>query len=381
MRTDSTRYSNVFVGEAFSHIEGKYGKSYIGYLKKGKKNENIQDAHEAIRPTSVKRDPESIKKYLSTDEYKLYKMIYCRALASLMADSIYDQTTIDLENNGYLFRATGSVLKFPGYLEVYKDYEKNEDVVLPDISHYQSKVLISEEITKTQHFTKPKSRYTEASLIKEMESLGIGRPSTYAKTTEILRERDYVTVIDKKFHPTEIGIETTNKLQEFFSDLINVKYTAQMETELDEISENKINNIKVLTKFYNDFEPLVEKAFSNMEKKAPEETGEVCPNCGSPMVIRNGKYGKFEACSNYPTCKYIKKQPKEVKEIINCPKCDGKIIEKKTKRGKIFYGCSNYPKCDFASWDKPIEEKCPECGSILVEKKDKIKCSNCDYEK
>jgi DNA topoisomerase-1 len=214
-----------------------------------------------------------------------------------------------------------------------------------------------------------------------MEELGIGRPSTYATTIGILSERGYVKLIDKKFHPTEIGIETTDKLQEFFKDIINVKYTKEMEDDLDKIADGNLINTDLLNRFYQDFEPKVEEAFSNMEKKPAEETGDVCPNCGSPMVIKQSRYGKFAACSNYPTCKYIKSEPKEVKEIMDCPKCSGKIVERKTKKGKIFYGCNNYPKCDFASWDKPTGEFCPECKSILVEKKDKIKCINCDYEK
>ena len=214
-----------------------------------------------------------------------------------------------------------------------------------------------------------------------MEELGIGRPSTYATTIGILSERGYVQVIDKKFHPTEIGIETTDKLQEFFKDIINVKYTKEMEDDLDKIAVGELKYVDLLKRFYNDFEPKVKEAFSNMEKKPSEETGELCPNCGSPMVIKQSRYGKFQACSNYPECKYIKTEPKEVKEIMPCPKCNGMIVERKTKRGKIFYGCNNYPKCDFASWDKPIGEYCPKCNSILVEKKDKIKCINCDYEK
>jgi DNA topoisomerase-1 len=381
MRTDSTRMSSTFINDTFNYIKKKYGNSYIGYVKKGKKEENIQDAHEGIRITDISRDPESIKSYLSNDEYKLYKLIYSRSLASLMADAKMDATTIILDNNGYTFKATGSVLTFDGYLKVYSDYEQNEDVILPDFSGYKTNVIISESINKSQHFTKPLPRYTEATLIKEMEKLGIGRPSTYAKTMEILRERDYVNVLDKKFYPTITGIEITDKLQEFFSNIINVKYTAKMETELDEVAEAKFDSKVILKEFYQDFEPLVQKAFSNMEKKEPDKTGEVCPECGSDMVKRKGKYGEFEACSNYPKCKYIKKQAKKVTEIMPCPKCDGMIIEKRTKRGKIFYGCSNYPKCDFASWDKPVEGKCPECNSYLVEKNSKIKCSNCSYEK
>ena len=216
-----------------------------------------------------------------------------------------------------------------------------------------------------------------------MEELGIGRPSTYAKTIDTIKERNYVKVEDKKFIPTEIGIETTDKLQEFFKDIINVEYTKNMEDDLDKIAEGDMEWYKLLKMFYDDFEPKVEVAFKEMEKKAPEKTGEICPNCGSELVIKQSRYGKFVACSNYPTCKYIKndKEEKKVVEIMDCPKCDGKVVEKKTKRGKIFYGCSNYPKCDFATWDKPLEEKCPNCHGTLVEKKDKIKCMNCDYEK
>ena len=199
---------------------------------------------------------------------------------------------------------------------------------------------------------------------------------------DTLKKRAYVTVTDKKFFPTEIGIETTDKLQEFFSNIINVEYTANMETELDEIADNKMDNIKVLSDFYNDFEPLVEKAFTDMEKKEPTKTGEICPNCGSELVIRKGRYGEFTACSNYPECTYIKQEKKEVKEICDCPICKkGKIIEKTTKRNKIFYGCNNYPKCKTATWYLPTGELCPECKNLLIEKNGIIKCSNCDYEK
>jgi DNA topoisomerase-1 len=214
-----------------------------------------------------------------------------------------------------------------------------------------------------------------------MEKLGIGRPSTYATILSTISERDYVKLIDKKFHPTEMGIEITEKLQAFFSYLINVKYTANMENSLDNIADGKEVWYELLKEFYNDFEPAVKNAFDKMEKKEAIKTGEDCPNCGSPLVIRKGKYGEFTSCSNYPKCKYIKPQVRETKELADCPNCGNKIIEKKTKRGKIFYGCNNYPKCDYALWDKPTGEKCPDCGSLLVEKKDKIKCSNCEYEK
>ena len=419
MRTDSERVSPLFASEAFRYIEENYGKEYVGHMKVQKKNDNMQDAHEGIRVTSAYRTPESVKKYLTNDEYKLYSLIYARSIACLMSDAKVLATTISLLNNDYLFKATGSVLTFPGYLKVYKDYESSEDVILPDLSNV--KELNSNEIVKEQHFTKPLPRYTESSLIKELEKLGIGRPSTYATIMETIKARDYVYVEDKKFIPTEIGIETTDKLQEGFSDIVNVKYTANMETDLDEIAEDKLNYVEVLREFYDKFEPLVEDAFKNMEKKPATETGEVCPICGSPMVIRKGKYGEFEACSNYPNCTYIKnevededlgtcpecgnklvtkkgrygsfvacsnypnctyiqKEEQEIKEICNCPNCGGRIIEKKSRKGKLFYGCNNYPKCKIAYWDKPIGRLCPECKQMLVEKKDKIKCSSCNYE-
>ncbi|CCZ60576.1 dNA topoisomerase [Clostridium sp. CAG:710] len=378
MRTDSIRLSDEFIGASYKYIEENYGKDYIGYAKKSKKTENVQDAHEAIRPTSVYRNPEDIKKYLSTDEYKLYKIIYYRALASLMADAKVEATSVILDNNNYQFKINGQILIYDGYLKAYALYETSEDKVLPDEFKNEGSILTTKDVTKKQHFTSPPPRYTEAKLIKELEELGIGRPSTYAKIMDTIKERGYVTIEEKKFVPTEIGIETTDRLQEFFSDLINVKYTAAMETDLDTIALGKLDEIKVLREFYDKFEPEVEKAFGQMEKKAPKETGEVCPNCGSSLVIRKGRYGEFTACSNYPECKYIKKEEKQVKEIMDCPKCGGKIIEKKTKRGKIFYGCNNYPKCKYASWDKPTGNLCKECGEPLVEKNGSETCPNCN---
>ncbi len=380
MRTDSTRLSNVFVGETMEYIRNNFGEEYVGNVKVSKKKENVQDAHEAIRPTSIRRTPEEVKKYLTEEEYKVYSLIYARALASLMANAKPNGTTIILENNGYIFKATGSVIVFDGYLKVYGKYTKNEDVVLPDLSNYKSKIVISEDIVGEQHFTKPAPRYTEATLIKEMETLGIGRPSTYAKTMETLRSRDYVITEDKKFIPTEIGFEITDKLQEGFSDIINVKYTKEMEDDLDKIAEEKYDNVKLLSDFYNKFEPLVESAFKTMEKKAPTETGEKCPECGNPLVIRKGKYGEFVACSNYPECKYIK--PTEVKSYAKCPKCgEGEVVAKRTKKGKIFYGCNNYPKCDYALWDEPTGDLCSECGMLMVRKGKRVYCPNCSSKK
>lgn len=381
MRTDSIRLSDEFIKSSYAFIKENYGEEYIGHVKTSKKKDNVQDAHEAIRPSSINRTPESIKEYLSKDEFKLYEMIYYRALASLMKEAKVNATTITLNNNNTTFKTTGQVLVFDGYLKVYQKFESAEDKILP--KYKVGDVLVFSEIIKDQHFTKSPARYTEAKLIKAMEELGIGRPSTYASTITTLTQRGYVTLVEKKLNPTSIGITTTDKLQEFFSDLINVEYTAKMEEDLDKIAEGKKVWYKLLESFYKSFEPEVENAFDKMEKKEDEQTGEVCPNCGRPMVIKTGRFGKFEACSGYPECKYIKpKEKAAVVEVCDCPKCGGKIVERKTKKGKVFYGCGNFPKCKVAVWDKPTGELCPECHSLLVEDKDKnIKCSSCDYIK
>ena len=382
MRTDSIRMSDEFIKSTYAYIKENYGENYIGYVKTSKKTENVQDAHEAIRPTSINRRPEDIKEFLTPDEYKLYHIIYYRALASLMKDAKIEATSITLFNNDYRFKTTGQILLFDGYLKVYAKYEDSNDVILPTLE--ENTKILSEKIEYSEHETKPPARYTESKLIKEMEELGIGRPSTYAKTIDTLKERVYVTIEDKKFIPTEIGIEITDKLQEFFKDIINVKYTKDMEDDLDKIADGKLIWYNLLDRFYNEFEPKVEVAFKEMEKNAPVETGENCPNCGNPLVIKQSKYGKFTACSNYPECKYIKPKEnnKEVVEIMNCPNCDGKIVEKTTRRGKVFYGCNNYPKCKVATWDKPTGEICPNCKSLLVTTKDgTIKCTSCDFIK
>ena len=378
MRTDSVRLSDVFTKDAFSFIKNNYGSKYVGHVKKTKEKEKVQDAHEAIRPTSINRTPESIKNYLSADEYKLYNLIYVRTLASLMADAKYNNTSVVLDNNDYKFNASGQVNTFDGYLKIYKEFETTNDKVLPDFSSYKSSVIVSKEIKANSHFTEPPARFKEDTLIKELESLGIGRPSTYVKIIEVLKERKYISMENKKFIPTTVGVQVTDKLQEYFSSIINVKYTSEMETDLDKVAEGKYVWYELLNKFYKDFEPLVEEAYSKMEKERPEETGELCPVCGKPLVYRHGKYGKFIACSGYPECKYIPKVEKSATVICKCPKCDGDIIVKKTKRGKEFYGCSNFPKCKYASWDKPTGEICSKCKELLVMKKDSVVCPNCD---
>ncbi len=381
MRTDSVRMSDEFVKNTYGYIKNTYGADYVGYVKTSKKVDNVQDAHEAIRPTSIFRRPEDIKAYLSNDEYKLYHLIYYRALASLMKDARLEATSVTLFNQDYRFKTSGQLLVFDGYLKVYSKYEDSTDKLLPQL--IVNNRILSRDIQISEHETKPPARYTESRLIKEMEELGIGRPSTYAKTIDTLKERVYVNVIDKKFVPTEVGIEITDKLQEFFKDIINVKYTKEMEDDLDKIAEGDLTWYKLLDRFYNDFEPKVEVAFKEMEKKAPTETGEMCPHCGNPLVIKQSKYGKFVACSNYPDCKYIQnnEEKREVKEIMKCTCGEGMIVEKITRKGKVFYGCNRYPKCKVAFWDKPTGELCPKCNQLLVMGKDGVRCSSCDYVK
>lgn len=355
MRTDSVRLSDEFIKSTYAYINDKYGKEYLGYYKKVKDKDNVQDAHEGIRPTSINRSPDVLKKYLTSDEFKLYSLIYKRVLASLMGDAKVKQTTCLFDNNSYIFKTVGSVIVFDGYLKVYRDYEEENQEEIPEI--VTDKIYKSNEIIPEQHFTKPPARYSEAKLIKTLEEDGIGRPSTYATIIDTIKSRGYVDLVKKVFIPTSDGILATDKLQEAFSDIINVEYTKNMEDDLDSVATGDAVWNKVLEDFYNLFEDRITSAFTTMEKKKAEEVGELCPNCSSPLVKRHGKYGDFIACSNYPTCKYIKKEEKEVvekKPILVCPNCGGNIIEKTTRRGKIFYGCDNFPKCKVATWDLPV---------------------------
>ncbi len=384
MRTDSIRLSDTFIDEAKHYIQEKYGKDYVGSVKVSKKKENVQDAHEGIRPTSVMRTPESMKEYLTADEFKLYSLIYARAVASLMAPAKLNATTLALDNNGYEFKASGSVIAFDGYLRVYSAYEKQTDEFLPEVKTDEK--LLSQDIQKSQHFTKPPARYTEAKLIRELEELGIGRPSTYASILDTIVTRQYVEMIDKAFKPTDSGVLTNEKLVQFFDSIINVEYTAQMEKELDEIAEGEDDYVHALTTFEEKFEPLLEVAYDKMEQIQPEKTGEQCPECGGDLVIRKGRYGTFVACSNYPTCKYVKKEPEEIEYTgETCPKCGSPMIFKKGRFGK-FEACSNYPECKYIKNEKkkaePVmtDEVCPNCGSPIVIKKGRFgefkACSN-----
>ncbi|PFG06729.1 type I DNA topoisomerase [Bacillus sp. es.034] len=388
MRTDSTRISEVAQKEANEYIVSKYGQDFIKQSeRKEKKQQKAQDAHEAVRPTSTLRDPSSVKQFLSRDQYRLYKLIWERFVASEMAPAIMDTMSVDLVNGSVMFRASGSKVKFPGFMKVYvegsDDQKEEKDNFLPALEE-KDKVK-SENIDPNQHFTQPPPRYTEARLVKTLEELGIGRPSTYAPTLDTIQRRGYVTLDNKRFIPTELGEIVLELVREFFPDIIDVEFTANMERSLDDIEDGNVKWERIIDRFYQDFEKHLEKAENEMEKIEirDEPAGEDCEECGHAMVFKMGRYGKFMACSNFPDCRNTKPIVKEIG--VKCPKCEkGNIIERKSKKKRIFYGCDQYPECDFLSWDKPIERKCPKCSELLVEKKlkkgNQIQCTNCDYK-
>ena len=356
MRTDSNRLSDVFMASARNRIMSEYGKEYAGFYK-AKVDANAQDAHEAIRPTNLDHDPESIKQYLTNEQYRLYKLIYARALASQMSAAKFSGESIVISQNGYDFNASGSRMEFDGWLKVYGDYYASKDTVLPQLS--EGEKLTAKELTKNQHFTEPPARYTEARLIKQMEDDGIGRPSTYAMIIDTIQARGYTELKPstpksktKVFFPTEQGILTVEKLDQYFSSIINTKYTAMMESELDGIAEGNENELKVLQEFWNKFTPLLDEAYEKMEKVQPEKVGELCPDCGSELVYRNGRFGKFISCSNFPTCRYTRQLGGEEKEKPEptgktCPKCGSELLKRKSRYGTYFIGCSNFPKCRY----------------------------------
>lgn len=388
MRTDSTRVSKTAEDEAIQYIQDHFGQQYLPEDKKQtKKGKKIQDAHEAIRPTSVSKTPESLKKFLTKDQLRLYRLIWERFLASQMASAVMDVMSVDLKvgEEQALFRATGSKVKFPGFRKVYiegnDDGTKEEDRLLPVLEENQ--ILDLKKIDPEQHFTQPLPRYTEARLVKTLEELGIGRPSTYAPTLETIQKRGYVKLDQKKFVPTELGQLVISLIEDFFPEIINIEFTAQMEENLDQIEEGQLRWVKVLEDFYVDFEKRLKIAEDEMEKVEikDEVSDEVCEICGRPMVYKMGKYGKFLACSGFPECKNTKPIIKKID--VTCPKCGGEIVERKGKR-KLFYGCSNYPQCDFIAFDKPIARICPKCGGLMFEKKTKkgtqVQCGTCDYK-
>jgi len=375
IRTDSTRVSTGAREEAAAFVSERFGVQY--WPKKVRtvaEKGRIQDAHEAIRPTSIYREPELIKQYLTPDQYKLYRLVWARFLASQMGPAVFDVTTVDIKGGNYLFRATGSVMRFPGFTKVYiegrdNNEEKEENGLLPELQ--QGDALEMHSLNPAQHFTQPPPRYTEASLIRVMEEKGIGRPSTYAPVLETVIKRGYVVREKKQLYPTELGIIVIDLLKKYFPDIINVEFTAGMEEQLDNIEEGVLNWVQVLEDFYYPFDLTLKKAEEEISQVqlTDEVTEEVCELCGRKMVVKVGRYGKFLACPGFPECRNARPLVESIG--VPCPRCDGDLVARRSKKGRKFYGCSRYPNCNFMSWDQPSPAKCPDCGGLMVEKKGK----------
>ncbi len=389
MRTDSTRISEQAKEEAAKFIESTYGKDYLGIRSSERKNKkNVQDAHEGIRPTSVFRTPEKVKDSLTEDQYRLYKLIWERFTSSLMAPAEYDTMSVKIKAGEYIFRVSGSTIRFPGFMLLYtegsdEETEKEENQI-PNLEEGQILKLL--ELLPEQHFTQPPPRYSEAMLVKVLEEKGIGRPSTYAPTIDIIQKRGYVEKEKGRFKPTELGEIVVEILQEFFSDIVDIDFTAEMEEQLDKIESGQQNRQELLKSFYISFEKKLKAAEQELEKVKIEDevSDQKCEFCGRNMVIKRGRYGKFLACPGFPECKNTKPMLAEIG--VDCPNCGGSLVVRKSKRGRTFYGCSNYPDCKFVSWNRPSEKPCPQCGGLMVIKKSKGKeyeaCTNkeCGYK-
>jgi len=390
IRTDSTRVSDQAQKEAKEYILKNYGSEYAGGgVSSQKTRKNIQDAHEAIRPTSVFRHPEAIKNSLTLDQYKLYKLIWERFVASQMTPAVYDTVAAEIKAGTYVFKATGSILRFAGFMAVYtegadEETEKDEGL-LPDLAEGQELTLV--QIVPEQHFTQPPPRFTEAMLVKALEEKGIGRPSTYAPIIDTIQKRGYVKKEKGRFMPTELGQIVTEILKEYFSDIVDLDFTAEMENQLDKVESGEENWQRIIENFYGPFQEKLKVAEEKIEevKIEDEMTDEKCEICGRNMVIKRGRYGKFLACSGFPECRNTKPLLEQLN--VKCPKCGGDVVVRKSKKGRKFYGCSNYPNCDFVLWDQPSETPCPSCGSLMVEKTEKkqkvLVCTNpeCAYKK
>lgn len=390
MRTDSLRISAQAIAEASEYIHSTYGdKYYPAKARVFKSRSNAQDGHEAIRPTMISLTPDKVKSYLTNDQYKLYSLIWKRFIASQMAECIQKTTQADIEGNGYTFKASGYRVDFDGFTTLYvesKDVAEEKNTELPPLE--KNMPVRAKDIIPNQHFTQPPARYTEASLIKALEEHGIGRPSTYAATITTITSREYVKRESKVLVPTELGEAMINLMKDRFPKIVNVKFTAQMEQELDTVENGSVQWEELIDGFYQDFEETLKKAKADMDgvkiQLEEDQTDIICEKCGRNMVVKVGRFGKFIACPGYPDCKNIKKYVQRIG--VPCPKCDGDIIIKTTKKKKIFYGCSNYPNCDFVSWNEPVNERCPQCGEILFKKNGKkgtIYCAKegCGYEK
>lgn len=395
MRTDSLRISEDAISEVTAYIEGRWGKKYLPDSPRHfKTRANAQDGHEAIRPTSIELSPDKVKDGLSNDQYKLYKLIWERFVACQMANCLQSTTQADITANGasgaeYLFKASGYTVTFDGFTVLYeegKDEETADEGSLPPLENGMK--LRCKEIAGNQHFTQPPARYTEATLIKALEENGIGRPSTYAATISTITGRTYVVREGKALKPTELGEVTTKLMKERFPKIVNVKFTAQVENDLDGVQSGESDWVETLDRFYTDFDKTLKQAKEEMKgvkiQLKEDETDIICEKCGRRMVIKTGRFGRFIACPGYPECKNVKKLVQE--NGADCPKCGGKVVVKKSKKGRVFYGCSNYPNCDFVSWDEPTMQKCPRCGKTLLKKKGKkpkyyCVTPECGYEK
>jgi len=371
IRTDSVRVSEQAQREALEYIKDKYGQEYVpDKPNQYRTRRSSQDAHEAIRPTSIMREPDAIKTSLKRDQYRLYRLIYERFLASQMAPAIYETVTVDIMGNEYLFRASGSRKIFSGHTVIYLEgtdngsEDKEKDIKLPELSEGEKVEL--KKLVPEQHFTQPPSRYTEASLVRALEEMGIGRPSTYAPTLATIISRGYVVREQKYLVPTELGFIVNDLMMEYFSDIVDYKFTAEMEKQLDEVEEGKKDWQEILREFYIPFQVLLKQADEEISKiQIREEVSDVkCDKCGANMVIKMGRYGKFLACPNFPECRNTK--PLVEKIDVKCPKCKGDVVIRRTKKGKKFYGCENYPECDFVSWEVPSGKECPNCGSHMI---------------
>ncbi|MFD1177181.1 type I DNA topoisomerase [Paenibacillus puldeungensis] len=388
MRTDSTRIASSAQEEAKEYILGKYGDAFSPETPRqySKKAAGAQDAHEAIRPTSAMRDPESVKEFTTRDQYRLYKLIWDRFMASQMSSAVLDTMSVDIAAGDATFRAVGSKIRFPGFMKVYvegnDDGTTDDEKFLPPLK--AGDVLTTEEIDPKQHFTQPPPRYTEARLVKTLEELGIGRPSTYAPTLETIQKRGYVAIEEKKFMPTELGELVIEQMEQFFPEILDVEFTAHMEEDLDHVEEGSEDWVRVLGQFYESFEKRLVVAEEEMKEIEIEDevSDEICEKCGKPLVYKLGRFGKFLACSGFPECRNTKPIIKDIG--VTCPKCkEGHVVERRSKKGRVFYGCDRYPECDFVSWDKPSPKPCPKCGSLMIEKRNKqggkLQCTACDH--
>ena len=390
MRTDAVRVADEAQHQAREYVTQAFGASYVPpQPRQYTSRRTAQGAHEAIRPTSVLRTPEVVKPFLKADQYKVYRLVWERFVASQMASAVLDTLAVDISAGAYLFRATGSRIKFPGFLRVYLEgrdngEEETPEGWLPDVQQGELVRLLG--LDPAQHFTQPPPRYTEATLVRALEERGIGRPSTYAPIIETIKQRGYVEVEDRRMYPTELGVLVNSILVEHFPTVVDADFTAHLEEDLDKVEEGQEDWVRLLKEFYGPFAEVLRKAEENIEEVeiSPEEIGEPCPRCGKPLVKRRGRFGEFIACSGYPACSYTR----PVGIGVRCPLDNGEVVERRTRKGRMFYGCANYPACTFTSWDRPTGRMCPQCGQMLVAKRAKrgatpaVVCSNkeCDYK-